>query len=123
MSFPLAFPAGVVPKRVTVGQIVAQPMRRNPYSLRPQVVDRGGRLWTVAIQFQTSARADAAVIIPFLIDLQGRVGTFTLNLDAYVPGLDPAPGLVTFRPDNPPSWDVELQTVFECMLTATQEPA
>lgn len=122
MPFPLAFPTNVHPDRVRVVDRYAAAAHTSPITLVPQVYDWGNRRWEIEVTLQPMYVTEAAVWSKFFFDLKGMVGTFTLNLNPYCPGVDPAPGVVTFRLANPdPGWDARMAREFSFTFRAIQD--
>lgn len=118
MPFPLTFP-DLWPARVDTTRLAAQSLAQSPFTLQQQVYDFGGRAWKLNFRMQRMVAEDAAVMLAFLAELDGIVGSFTFDLDPWCPGIAPAPGEVTFRLTGPPSitsdfgvtWDIAFEAI------------
>lgn len=113
-----------VPHKVEVERIAAQRITRSPYSFRPQVVDRGGRVFRLVIEFQPLDATYAAAVGAWLRNLDGMANTFTMDLDPYCPGWSPAPGVRTFRLAEPRTgWTSTLSVRFDARIEAMEDIA
>lgn len=106
-TYPLTFPA-IHPASVKATRRRVQSIAQSPFTLQQQVFDWNASRWDLSIIMQQMSAADAAVFGRFMDDLNGIVGTFTFNLDAWCPGLATPPGLRTFRLSSSSTvWDSE----------------
>ncbi len=120
-SYPLTFPTNVFPDNVRVRRRTAAGVAESPLTYQQQVYQFPGARWEIDVTLQPMAAAEAALWTQFFFDLQGRVGTFTMNLTPHCPGLSPAPGSKTFRlADGAPAWDSKLAVQFGFMFSATE---
>jgi hypothetical protein len=92
-----AFPSTLFPDRIKATRRRAQAVASSPFSLSTQVFDWGAARWEITVTMPEMVAEDAAIFGAWIESLGGMVGTFTLNLTPWVPGLDPAPGVRTFR--------------------------
>ena len=78
-SYPLTFPTvtGVTTQRLSLVRTVA--VSTSPFTGQDQVVQHEGEYWTTQIQFPPMLKANAAVVIAFLLQLRGRRGTFKIG--------------------------------------------
>lgn len=120
-DYPLAFPAALHPLAVKVARRRVQAVATSPFTLQQQVFDWGAKRWEITITMQRMGSTEAAVFGQFLEDLNGLVGTFTFNLDPWVPGLAPAPGTKTFRLASPLNlWDSDFSVEWEFEIEAIE---
>lgn len=120
-SYPLTFPTNIHPKNVRVSRRTAAAVSESPTTYQQQVYQHPGNRWQIDVTIQPMNKADAALWTQFFYDLQGRVGTFSFNLDPHCPGLSPAPGVVAFRLADPEvGWDSNLATTFGFSFRAVQ---
>jgi hypothetical protein len=120
-SYPLTFPTNVFPESIRVRRRTATGLAESPFSFTQQVYQHPGARWEIEVTLQPMPADLAASWTQFFYDLNGRVGTFQLNLDAHCPGLSPAPGNVTFRLADPDiAWDSKLATEFSFSFRAVQ---
>ena len=92
-----AFPVTLYPDQVKARRRRAQAVAWSPFSLSTQVFDWGAARWEISIVMPDMIAEDAAIFGAWIEGLNGMVGTFTFDLSPWVPGLDPAPGVRTFR--------------------------
>lgn len=120
-SYPLTFPTNVHPLKLRVSRRTAAAVSESPTTYAQQVYQHPGARWQIDVTLQPMAYDDAALWTQFFYDLQGRVGTFNMNLNAHCPGLSPAPGVVLFRLADPEvGWDSELARTFGFSFRAVQ---
>lgn len=123
-SYPLTMPTNVHPDEVFVRRRTAAGVSTSPTNYKTQVYQHPGARWEIEVKLQPMPITEADEWTQFFYDLQGRVGTFTMNLNAHCPGLSPAPGVVTFRLADPnPGWSSRLAVEFGFSFRAYQEPA
>lgn len=116
-----AIPTNIAPAKVRVMRRTAAAVVESPTSLKQQVYQHPGKRWEIEVSIQPMPRAKAALWTQFFYDLEGVVGTFTMDLNPHCPGLTPAPGVVTFRLAEPViGWDSELATTFGFTFRAVQ---
>ncbi len=115
------FPTNVAPQRVRVSRRTAAAVVESPTSLKLQVYQHPGKRWEIEVTLPPMPRDLAAAWTQFFYDCEGPVNTFAVNLDAFCPGLSPAPGSVTFRLAEPVvGWDSELALTFGFSFRAVQ---
>jgi hypothetical protein len=120
-AYPLTFPTNVAPAEVRVRRVQAQARYDNPLQLSSQVQLRSAARYEIDVTLQPMPHDLAGPWLQFLYDLQGSFGTFTLNLDAYAPGLSPAPGTRTFRlASGETEWSSKLATEFGLGFSAIE---
>jgi hypothetical protein len=120
-NFP--FPAEL-PAKIEVEYIAAQRITRSPYSFRPQVIDRGGRVFRIVIEFQELSQTKAEAVGAWLRNLDCMANTFTLDLNPHCPGWDPAPGTRTFRLAEPKAgWASYMRVKFVARIEAYEDVA
>lgn len=121
-SYPLTFPTNVFPEEVFVKRRTPAGVSTSPTNYVTQVYRHPGRRWEIDVKLQPMDVVRAAVWAKFFDDLDGRAGTFTMNLNKHCPGVDPAPGDVVFRlVDADPGWNSRLATVFGFSFRAVQD--
>jgi hypothetical protein len=71
----------------------------NPMDLTAQVQRRGPKRFEIDVTLYPMPRKDAHTsgFAQFLTDLEGGWGTFLFNLDPWCTGMNPLPGVRTFR--------------------------
>lgn len=109
-SYPLTFPT-LTPHRVRARRERAQGLVPNEFSLQDQVQLFPAQRWMISVEMQPMSRPQAAIFDTWLGELDGLTGTFSFNLDPWVPGR--LPGAKTFRllsPDD--EFDSVLATNF-----------
>lgn len=120
-SYPLSIPTNVHPDSVRIRRRSATGLAESPFTFTQQVYQHPGARWEIEVALQPMPADLAALWTQFFFDLQGRVGTFTMNLDAHCPGLSPAPGSVTFRLADPdPGWDSKMAIEFNFSFRAVE---
>lgn len=120
-AYPLTFPTHVAPAEVRVRRIQAQARYDNPLQLSSQVQLRAAARYEIDITLQPMPADVVTAWLQFLYDLQGSFGTFTINLNAYAPGLTPAPGSRTFRlATGEQEWSAKLATEFGLAFSAIE---
>lgn len=100
MPFPLSLPSSPAPREVTIWRESVVAVTTSPFSLGEQVYVHPGKRWKLHITFPPMVEADAAAWYQFFFDMNGREGTFSFNLNTYLPNLNPAPGTKNFRFDQ-----------------------
>jgi hypothetical protein len=92
-----AFPLTLLTHEGTYVPRCAQAITLAPASFVSQVQDRGGRAWRIALAWDGLDQVLGAILAEFL-EFAGRAGAvFSLSLDRFCPGVDPAPGDRVFR--------------------------
>ena len=120
-SYPLTFPTNVHPENVRVRRRTATAVAESPFTLQQQIYQHQGARWEIEVALQPMPYDEADEWTQFCYDLAGRVGTFTMNLNAHCPGLSPAPGSITFRlADSDVGWDSKLAREFGFSFRAVQ---
>lgn len=120
-AYPLALPTNVFPENVRVRRRTATAVAESPFTLQQQVYQHPGARWEIEVALPAMPYDLAALWTQFFYDLAGRVGTFTMNLNAHCPGLAPAPGSITFRLVDPDvAWDSKLAIDFGFSFRAVQ---
>lgn len=121
-SYPLAIPTNVFPDEVFVRRRTAAGVSTTPTNFVTQAYRHPGRRWEIDVTLQKMDATRAALWTQFFDDLDGRVGTFTMNLNKHCPGLDPQPGDVVFRlVDADPGWRSRLAIEFGFAFRAAQD--
>jgi hypothetical protein len=106
-TYPLTFPS-IHPANVKATRRRVQAIAQSPFTLQQQVFNWNSARWDITIVMQMMTVDEAATFGRFMDDLNGVVGTFTFNLDAWCPGLETPPGVRTFRLASPSVvWDSE----------------
>jgi hypothetical protein len=119
-TYPLAFPS-IHPASVKATRRRVQSVAQSPFTLQRQVFDWGATRWDVTIIMQRMTKDEAQTFGAFLDDLNGMVGTFTLDLDPWCPGLTVPPGVRTFRLSSPDVvWDSELAVKWGFQIEAVE---
>jgi hypothetical protein len=115
-------PTNVHPDEVFVRYRTPAGVSVSPTTYQTQVYQHPGGRWEIEVKLPAMPHDEADEWTQFLKDLQGRVGTFTMNLNAHCPGLSPAPGTVTFRLADPdPGWSSRLAREFGFSFRAFQD--
>lgn len=121
-SYPLTFPTNVFPDNVRVRRRTPTGVFEAPTSNKLQIYQHPGGRWEIEVTLQPMPYDEADEWTQFIYDLQGRVGTFTYNINAHCPGLSPAPGAITFRLADPDvGWDSKLAREFGFTFRAVQD--
>jgi hypothetical protein len=113
-------PTNVFPDTVHVLRRHVVAVSESPYTFSQQVYQFPGQRWEIEVTLQPMDAISAALWTQFFSDLNGRAGTFTLNLTPHCPGLVPAPGVKTFRLAEDPGWDSHLAADFRYSFKATE---
>ncbi|MBM3855050.1 MAG: hypothetical protein FJ399_18160 [Verrucomicrobia bacterium] len=120
-SYPLTLPTNVHPEHVRVRRRTATGFSESPTSFKQQIYQHPGARWEIEVSLPPMPYDEADEWTQFFYDLQGRVGTFQMSLNAHCPGLSPAPGTVTFRLADPEiGWDSNLAREFGFSFRAVQ---
>lgn len=79
ITYPLIFPAspGIARLRITPRSVVS--MTQSPFTGQQQVYKHQGQWWEAEVTLPAMSRAEAEVIIAFLLSLDGRYGTFLMG--------------------------------------------
>lgn len=79
ITYPLTFPAspGIARLRITPRSVVS--MTQSPFTGQQQVYKHQGQWWEAEVTLPAMSRAEAEVIIAFLLSLDGRYGTFLMG--------------------------------------------
>ena len=121
-AYPLTFPTNVFPEDVLVRRQTATGAFESPTSFKQQIYQHPGARWVIDVTLQKMPLDEADEWTQFFYDLQGRVGTFNMSLDAHCPGLSPAPGVVRFRlADAEVGWSSKLAREFGFSFRAVQD--
>lgn len=79
ITYPLEFPTGIAPKRVTFYAVNAVALSRSPFTFDTQTQAFAGQSWGAEITLPAMIREVAEEWIAFLMALQGPRGTFILR--------------------------------------------
>jgi len=79
ITYPLSFPAGIAPKRVTFFGVNAVSISRSPFTFDTQTQSFSGQSWGAEVTLPAMIRETAEEWISFLMALQGPKGTFYLR--------------------------------------------
>jgi len=79
ISYPIAFPTVSGIMRITWRAIRADALTSSPFTFASQVIRHQGQRWEADIYMPPMDRASAEVMAAFLLQLDGRMGTFTLT--------------------------------------------
>jgi hypothetical protein len=122
MAFPLAFPTSPKPRSVRVTRQSVVGLTESPFSLKRQAVVWPGKRYSVEIVMPPMTTTQAGAWCQWLYDMNGREGTFTLDITGYCPTVSPAPGSTTFRlRDNTQGWDISTARHYGFTIVADQE--
>ena len=115
------FPTSISPSSVRVMRTSAVAVTESSFSFKQQVQAHTGKRYSIEVSYPPMTEAQAAVFQQFFYDLNGREGTFTLNLTTYAQGITPAPGVLTFRMrDNVLGWDIKGKRIYGFSFVADQ---
>lgn len=81
ITYPLAWPAGIHPKSVTVKVLDVVGFSSSPFSKAQQIYDWDADIWQAEVVFPRYRRAQAAALVAWLLSLRGVKGAFTLGPD------------------------------------------
>ncbi len=79
ISYPLALPTTKRPAGISFVARSVTAVAESPFTLEAQIHAFDGRRWEAAVTYPPLIRAEAEVLIAFLLALDGRKGTFTMG--------------------------------------------
>lgn len=91
-TFPLTWPAGIVPREITWEQVSIVGMARSPWTGQTQVQAHQGQWWRAALDFPPMGREKAQPLIARLSALKGMEGTILIGPTAEDAPLGDAQG-------------------------------
>ena len=119
-TYPLSMPTNVFPATVHVVRHNVVAVGESPFTLTQQVYQFPGKRWEIEVTLQPIDSGSAGLWTQFFYDLNGRAGTFQLNMTPHCHGLTPAPGVKTFRLREDPGWDSRIATEFGFQFKADE---
>ena len=127
-SFPLTFPSTPKFSRFQIRERWSTPFTESPFTLDQQVFQYSGSNkieWEAELPPMLDGDSDIDTWIQFLLELQGRYGTFTLNIQAhttidYVSGMTSLPTTWRSRDDSH-SWEFSRRNVMEGVVIRAVE--
>ncbi len=119
-AYPLPLPTNIFPENVHILRHVVAAVSESPFTLQQQVYQFPGKRWEIEVTIQPMPAVEAQLWTQFFYDLEGRVGTFSMNMTPHCPGLNPAPGVKNFRLVEDSGWESRLATEFSFSFRAVE---